>query len=136
MALVRIFEEPDVADVNDKYLEAFVESEVIVTDPETVAVPAEPAFTAVPADPAVTDVPALPAFTAVPAEPAVVAVVALPENVVAVIVPAEKLPEASLATIVDTVLEDVAFELTVKVAPSPTAPMIESPVPEACTSAT
>lgn len=126
-----IFDEPDVADVNDKYLEAFVESAVIVTDPATVAVPALPAFTAVPADPAVTDVPALPAFTAVPAEPAVVDVVALPENVVAVIVPAEKLPEASLATIVDTVFEDVAFELTVKVAPSPTVPIIESPVPEA-----
>jgi len=105
-------------------------------EPATVAVPALPAFTAVPADPAVTDVPADPAFVAVPAVPADVAVVALPENVVAVIVPAEKLPDESLATIVETVFDDVAFELTVSVAPSPTDPIIEIPVPEACTSAT
>lgn len=45
---------------------------------------------------------------------AVVAVEALPDRV-AVIVPAEKLPEASRATIVDAVLALVALEVTVKV---------------------
>ena len=43
---------------------------------------------------------------------AVVAVEALPDRV-AVIVPAEKLPDPSRATIVDTVLALVAFEVTV-----------------------
>ena len=47
--------------------------------------------------------------------PAVVAVVALPLKA-AVIVPAEKLPEASRATIVDAVLALVALEVTVNVA--------------------
>ena len=46
---------------------------------------------------------------------AVVAVVALPLNA-AVIVPAEKLPEASRATMVDAVLAFVALEVTVNVA--------------------
>ena len=46
---------------------------------------------------------------------AVVAVVALPLKV-AVIVPAEKLPEPSLATMVDEVFELVALEVTVNVA--------------------
>ena len=46
---------------------------------------------------------------------AVVAVVALPDNE-AVIVPAEKFPDASRATMVEAVLADVAFEVTVNVA--------------------
>jgi hypothetical protein len=43
---------------------------------------------------------------------AVVAVVAFPDKA-AVIVPAVKFPEASRATMVDAVLADVAFEVTV-----------------------
>ena len=45
----------------------------------------------------------------------VVAVEALPERA-AVIVPAEKLPEASRATMVEAVLALVAFDVTVNVA--------------------
>ena len=45
---------------------------------------------------------------------AAVAVVAVPVRL-AVIVPAEKLPDASLATMVDAVFELVALEVTVKV---------------------
>ena len=51
----------------------------------------------------------------VPAVVADVAVEALPDNA-AVIVPAEKLPEASRATIVEAVLALVAFDVTVNVA--------------------
>ena len=51
----------------------------------------------------------------------------------AVIVPAEKLPEPSLKTIVDTVLDAVALELTVKVAFSAAEPIIDIPEPDACT---
>jgi hypothetical protein len=54
------------------------------------------------------------AVVAVVALVADVAVEALPDNV-AVIVPAEKLPEASRATIVETVFALVAFEVTVNV---------------------
>ena len=50
----------------------------------------------------------------------VVAVLALPLRA-AVIVPAEKFPEASRATIVLAVFAFVAFEVTVKVEPSPEA---------------
>ena len=49
------------------------------------------------------------------AEVAEVAVEALPDNV-AVIVPALKLPDASLETMVEAVLAFVAFDVTVKVA--------------------
>ena len=70
LELTKIFEDPEVAEANVKYLDAFVESDVNVTEPATVAVPAKPALTAVPAEPAVTDVPAEPALVAVPAVPA------------------------------------------------------------------
>ena len=46
---------------------------------------------------------------------AVVAVVAFPDKA-AVMVPAVKLPDASRATMVEAVLADVAFEVTVNVA--------------------
>jgi hypothetical protein len=55
------------------------------------------------------------AVVAVVADVALVAVDAFPLNV-AVIVPALKLPEASLATIVEAVFALVAFEVTVNVA--------------------
>ena len=54
------------------------------------------------------------AVVAVVADVALVAVEAFPLSV-AVIVPAEKLPEASLATMVDAVFALVAFDVTVKV---------------------
>ena len=49
-----------------------------------------------------------------PADVADVAEVALPDNE-AVMVPAEKLPDASLATIVDAVFALVALDVTVNV---------------------
>ena len=48
----------------------------------------------------------------------------------AVIVPAEKLPEASLATIVETVFALVALEVIVGFPADPSALVIEIPVPE------
>ena len=62
---------------------------------------------------------------------AVVALVALPLNA-AVIVPALKFPEASLATIVDTVFAEVALEVTVNVVAEPPLKVVEPerPVPE------
>jgi len=51
----------------------------------------------------------------------------------AVIVPAEKLPELSLNTNVETVFVAVAFELTVNVAFSAAEPIIDIPEPDACT---
>jgi hypothetical protein len=59
----------------------------------------------------------------------VVAVEALPLKD-AVIVPAEKLPEASLATIVETVFALVALEVIVGFPADPSALVIEIPVPE------
>ena len=55
------------------------------------------------------------AVVADPADVAVVAVEALPDSE-AVMVPALKLPEASLATMVEAVLALVALDVTVKVA--------------------
>ena len=88
---------------------------------------------------------ALVTLPAVVAEVAEVAVVALPLNA-AVIVPAEKPPEASLETMVETVFALVALEVTVKVEapdwfavkvaeperPTPETPIVRvpSPVPE------
>ena len=59
------------------------------------------------------------------------AVVALPLNA-AVIVPALKFPEASLATIVDTVFAEVALEVTVNVVAEPPLKVVEPerPVPD------
>ena len=51
----------------------------------------------------------------------------------AVIVPAEKLPEPSLNTNVETVLADTPFEYTVKSVPSPAAPPIVKPFPATAT---
>ena len=60
---------------------------------------------------------------------------AVPENVVAVIVPAEKLPEPSLNTKVETVFALVPFEYTVKSVPSPAAPPTVKPFPATATEA-
>ena len=53
----------------------------------------------------------------------------------AVIVPAEKLPEPSLNTNVETVLADVALESMVNAVPSPAVPIVEIPLPDVATEA-
>ena len=61
-----------------------------------------------------------------------VAMDAVPVNE-AVIVPAEKLPELSLKTIVEAVLLEVAFESIVNVVPSPADPIVDIPFPDVAT---
>ena len=51
----------------------------------------------------------------------------------AVIVPAEKLPEPSLNTKVETVFAEVPLEYTIKSVPSPAVPPRVMPLPETAT---
>jgi len=121
--------EPDVALVNGKYLVAFVEVSSVIVVPEVTAVVVTPvinplAFTVMvgievplPKVPTleftVANVVALLTEVISPVRLGILVVdVAVPVND-AVIVPALKLPEASLATIVDTVLALVALDVTV-----------------------